>query len=116
MADDVSASPSANPKRNYTVKNIDVIVKSADVLVRVFTLAPGDRIPWHFHSESQDHYFVLKGKVTIERQDPATSAVLSAGERGLITPGTRHSVANESDSDASFVLVQGVGKLDWLKA
>jgi hypothetical protein len=24
-----------------------------------FTLADGDVIPWHYHSESTDHYFVL---------------------------------------------------------
>jgi mannose-6-phosphate isomerase-like protein (cupin superfamily) len=33
-------------------------------------LAPGEVIPWHSHSETTDHYFVLSGKLTIERRTP----------------------------------------------
>jgi quercetin dioxygenase-like cupin family protein len=34
---------------NYRVKNIETIMKGSDVQARVFTLAQGDTIPWHFH-------------------------------------------------------------------
>ncbi len=30
------------------------------------TLAPDQTIPWHYHSEITDHYFVLTGALTIE--------------------------------------------------
>jgi quercetin dioxygenase-like cupin family protein len=41
----------AATKANYTVKNIEVVAKGADIQARIFTLAPGEVIPWHRHSE-----------------------------------------------------------------
>ena len=37
---------------------METVVKGTDVQVRVFTLAPGETIPWHFHHDSTDYYFV----------------------------------------------------------
>ena len=36
---------------NYQVKKVEPVVVSNDVQVRVFTLAHGDVIPWHYHRE-----------------------------------------------------------------
>jgi quercetin dioxygenase-like cupin family protein len=46
---------------DYEVKSVEPIVVSNDIQVRVFTLAQCDVIPWHYHRESTDHYFVLQG-------------------------------------------------------
>jgi len=35
---------------DYEVKNVEAVVVSNDIQVRVFTLAQGDGIPWHYHS------------------------------------------------------------------
>lgn len=43
-------------KSTYTVKSIETVMAGADVQARIFTLAPGDVIPWHHHSETADHY------------------------------------------------------------
>lgn len=106
----------AGGKKNYSVKNIEAVVKGTDVVVRVFTLAPGDNIPWHYHSESHDHYFVLQGKLTLETEEPRACYTVGVGERHQITPTVRHFVSNTSDADVKFLLIQGVGKYDWLKA
>ena len=55
---------------DYQVKNVEPVAVGTDIQVRVFTLADGDVIPWHYHSESTDHYFVLRGKLTIETRSP----------------------------------------------
>ena len=39
---------------SYEVKNVENVVVGTDIQVRVFTLADGDVIPWHYHSESTD--------------------------------------------------------------
>ena len=44
-----------------TVKAIEPVAIGSDVQARVFTLAPGEEIPWHFHSAVTDWYFVLEG-------------------------------------------------------
>ncbi len=106
---------SASSKPNYTVKNVEPVVSGADVLARVFTLAPGDFIPWHFHSESTDHYFVLQGTLTIATRDPDSERLLEIGNRHAIMPGTAHLVSNRGATDCRFLLLQGVGKHDWIK-
>jgi quercetin dioxygenase-like cupin family protein len=72
---------------NYEVKNVEPVAVSNDVQVRVFTLACGDVIPWHYHRESTDHYFVLRGTLTIETRGPDNRCVLPVGERHKILPG-----------------------------
>jgi quercetin dioxygenase-like cupin family protein len=101
---------------DYKVKNVDPVVVGKDVQVRLFTLAQGDVIPWHYHGESTDHYFVLRGTLTIETRDPDERRALAVGERFKILPGTAHRISNDLASDCQFLLVQGVGKYDWHKA
>ncbi|WNV11779.1 cupin domain-containing protein [Tardiphaga sp. 709] len=91
-------------------------MKGTDVVVRVFTLEPGNRIPWHYHSESLDHYFVLEGNVSIETRGAEPDVSLNVGDRYKIEPGIAHTVANTSTATSRFLLVQGVGQYDWLKA
>jgi quercetin dioxygenase-like cupin family protein len=98
------------------VKNIEPVAISADIKVRVFTLAHLNLIPWHFHSTSTDHYFVLRGQLTIETRSPNERRVLKAGERFQILPQTAHRISNGSTSDCQFLLVQGVGMHDWHNA
>jgi quercetin dioxygenase-like cupin family protein len=101
---------------NYQVKNVESLVVSDNVQARVFTLAHGDVIPWHYHTESTDHYFVLQGTLSIETRGPDQRRVLSVGERYKIPPGTAHCISNQSVADCQFLLIQGVGKYDWHEA
>jgi quercetin dioxygenase-like cupin family protein len=103
-------------KPNYRIKNVEPVVVSDDVQARVFTLAHGDVIPWHYHGESTDHYFVLQGALTIETRGPDQRCVLAVGGRYKILPGTAHCISNQSGADCQFLLIQGVGKYDWHKA
>jgi quercetin dioxygenase-like cupin family protein len=109
--------PDGAPKKpNYNVKKIEAIAIGTDVQARLFTLAPADVIPWHHHSESTDHYFVLRGALTIETRQPDDRRELKIGERHEIRPGTTHLISNRGAQDCEFLLVQGVGKYDWIKA
>ena len=38
----------------YKVKHVEPVLKSSDVLARIFTLAPEDTIPWHYHQHCAD--------------------------------------------------------------
>ena len=101
---------------NYQIKNIEPVVAGSDMQARIFTLAPGDVIPWHYHGESTDHYFVLRGTLTIETRAPEKRITRAVGERFKIAPGIAHRISNENAADCQFLLVQGVGKLDWHQA
>lgn len=104
------------PKPGYSVKNIEMVAKGADVLARIFTLAPGEAIPWHRHSESTDHYFVLRGTLTVNTRNPDGEQRFEIGGRYKITPGIAHLISNRGTTDCQFLLLQGVGKYDFIKS
>jgi quercetin dioxygenase-like cupin family protein len=87
----------------------------SDVQVRLFTLAPGETIPWHFHSAVTDWYFVLEGALSIETRAPADRRELGVGAAYHIVPKTAHLITNRSEADTRFLLVQGVGPYDFLR-
>ena len=101
----------------YKVKRVEPVIKGSDVQVRVFTLAPGEAIPWHYHRQSTDHYFVLEGVVSISTREPEITVTrFPVGSSHEIAPETPHSVGNDGDRDCRFLLVQGVGAHDWIAA
>src|SRR5215471_12852514 len=95
----------------YTVKSIEPVAVGSDVQARLFTLAPGEAIPWHFHSSVTDWYFVLQGTLSIETRAPADHQLLGLGATYRIPPKTAHLVTNRSNSDTRFLLVQGCRNL-----
>ena len=99
----------------YTVKSIEPVAIGSDVQARLFTLAPDETIPWHFHSAVTDWYFVLEGALSIETRAPADRQRLAVGGTYRIPPKTAHLIANRSDTDTRFLLVQGVGPYDLLR-
>jgi quercetin dioxygenase-like cupin family protein len=101
--------------QGYTVKSIEPVAIGSDVQARLFTLAPGETIPWHYHSAVTDWYFVLEGMLSIETRAPADRRELAIGESYHIVPKTAHLIANRSASDTRFLLVQGVGAYDFLR-
>ncbi len=104
----------ASPGPPYKVKRVDPVVKGSDVQARVFTLAPGEAIPWHYHRETTDHYFVLEGTLSIStRGRDVTTRSLSAGSSDKVEAETPHLIANGGDTDCRFLLIQGVGTYDW---
>ncbi len=107
--------PAVAPTPNYRVKSIEPIMKGSDVQARLFTLAPGDTIPWHFHQMSADHYFILEGALTIKTRNPKKTRTIVVGSDYRIVPGTAHLITNRSVADCRFLLLQGVGKYDWVK-
>ena len=101
--------------QTYRVKKISVIAKGADVLVREYVLGPGESIPWHHHTQVNDHYYSLEGKVLVETRIPLARRELTPGESATVTPPTAHHVSNPYGDPCRFLLIQGVGKYDFVK-
>ncbi len=101
---------------NYQVKNIEQVMVGSDIRARLFTLASGETIPWHYHREAADYYFILQGELTILMRTPEEARTLQIGSDYRIAPGRPHLIANRSTGDCRFLLLQGVGTYDWVKA
>ena len=110
------ASTAIVHQANYRVKRIERIMTGSDVQARLFTLAPGETIPWHFHHAAADHYFILEGTLTVVTCAPEEVRMIAIGSDYRIMPGTAHLITNRSTGDCRFLLLQGVGKFDWVKA
>jgi quercetin dioxygenase-like cupin family protein len=101
-------------RKNYTVKKIDEVVSSQGIRARVFTLAPDETIPWHHHSKVNDHYFVLRGTLTVDTRQADGQSILCTGDRFQIAPGVAHHLSNRGQADCEFLLIQGTGAYDWI--
>jgi quercetin dioxygenase-like cupin family protein len=99
----------------YRVKAIEPVMVDRDVQARLFTLAPGETIPWHFHSAVTDWYFVLEGTLSIETRVPSDRRLVPLGASHQIPPKTAHLISNPSAADTRFLLVQGVGTYDFVR-
>lgn len=96
-----------------TVRTVERVFSTDEVQVSHLVLAPGEEVPWHFHSDVRDTFYALRGPVTIYTREPEATAVIETGEVLQTRDRQPHRVFNASDHEISFVLIQGVGKFDF---
>jgi quercetin dioxygenase-like cupin family protein len=99
---------------NYSITGRELIAESKDLRVQVLTLAAGECVPWHYHSEISDHLVCLEGPMVVETRAPRSRHVLEAGQRCAVGPKTAHYVHGEADGPCKFVIIQGVGVYDFV--
>jgi quercetin dioxygenase-like cupin family protein len=91
---------------------INWIAKGSDVGVQERTLAPGQMIPWHYHTVITDTTFCIEGTVQIEMLGPPERVLLAVGESHIVPANRPHQVTASGGKACRFLLVQGVGKYD----
>lgn len=91
------------------------LANTANVRVRVMTLAPGAGTAWHFHRNVTDFMFGLDAGVTVSLRDPDAVIELGPGLRCDVPPGRVHRVLNGSDAPARYLLVQATGEYDFVE-
>jgi len=102
--------------RPYEVSKREVVAKTGELSVTLFTLAPGESVPWHLHSEICDDFFCLEGRIGVETRTPKAKHLLNPGERLRVPPRTAHLVINADSGTSRYLLVQGVGRYDFVRA
>ena len=91
------------------------IVKTDNVLVREMVLEKDASTEWHHHSEVADYFVCLTGVVQVETQTPDTTFTLHPGQTAEVKPPQVHRVINVYDDRSVYLLVQGIGKYDFIK-
>ncbi len=82
--------------------------------MREYVLDPGEFIPWHRHTQVSDRFYGLEGTTLVQTRDERFE--LRPGDSALVGAGTAHHVSNGVPGQpCRFLLVQGVGKYDFLK-
>jgi len=77
-------------------------------------ISPTQKVPWHYHTNVQDTFYVLAGSIRIYLQDPKESVHLTPGSTYAVPPGRPHLVTNAGDASATFLVLQGIGEYDYV--
>ena len=77
-------------------------------------IGPTQTIPWHYHSEAQDTFYVISGAIRIITREPEEELCLTVGSTYSVRPGRPHHVANAGGTSAVFLVLQGFGEHDFV--
>ncbi len=97
----------------YVVEERTIVAETGQLSVKTFTLAEGQEIPWHFHSEIIDTFFCLEGRLQVETRAPAARHRLASGESCAVAAKTAHRVSGVDGGRCRFLIVQGVSVYDY---
>ncbi len=77
-------------------------------------ISPTQKVPWHFHSNVADTFYVLEGSIRIFLREPKEEVRLGPGETYTVAPRRPHLVINGGDRSATFLILQGIGEYDFV--
>jgi mannose-6-phosphate isomerase-like protein (cupin superfamily) len=72
------------------------------------------KVPWHYHNNVQDTFYVLQGRLRIFMQEPKEEVRLEVGETCSVKARRPHLVTNGGEGSATFLVLQGVGEYDFV--
>src|SRR5512146_1715746 len=72
------------------------------------------KVPWHFHSNIQDTFYVIEGSIRIFLREPKEDVRLGPGDTYSVPPRRPHLVTNGGNSSATFLTLQGIGEYDFV--
>jgi len=77
-------------------------------------ISPSQKVPWHYHSNVTDTFYVLQGAIRIFLREPKQEVRLGPGETFAVPPRRPHLVVNGGDTSATFLVLQGIGEYDFI--
>jgi quercetin dioxygenase-like cupin family protein len=79
-------------------------------------ISPTQKVPWHYHTNVQDTFYVLQGRICVGLRDPEEQVRLGRGETYAVRPRRPHLVTNAGEGSAIFLVLQGFGEYDFIPA
>ena len=104
----------ATRAKPVSMPHIETLFDRDDVLVKHVVLAPGEEVPWHFHNQLCETWYVVRGPLTIFTLEPDAKRILESGATFQTAERQAHRVVNESDREVSALLIQGIGEYDFV--
>jgi len=96
------------------VNEIDTVINKNGVRVVEFSLRGKSSGPWHHHTDVTEYCYCLRGQLCIEI-DGKKSVLLQPGEKFKIDSNIVHRVRNEVNEDCCFLVIQGVGRYNFVQ-
>ena len=78
-------------------------------------ISPTQQVPWHYHSNVRDTFYVIEGSLRLFLRDPKEEVRLGPGETYTVAPRRPHLVTNGGRTSATFLVLQGIGEYDFVR-
>jgi len=93
----------------YEVERRAIHAERPGFRISELQIGPKQKVPWHTHTNVQDTFYVLTGKLRIFLQDPKEEVQLGPGETCSVAPKRPHLVTNAGERSATFLVLQASG-------
>jgi len=90
---------------------VETVAETPQLRMVILTLADGQEVPWHFHSDVTDTFFCMQGPMVIQTRQGQLE--LEAGEMATVPARRAHRVSGKDGGPCKFALLQGVGTYDF---
>ena len=102
-----SHEPVKDASHLYEVERRERHAERKGFHINELQISPTQKVPWHYHTNVQDTFYVLEGCIRIFLQNPKESFTLKAAETYSVAPRRPHLVTNGGTSSATFLVLQG---------
>jgi mannose-6-phosphate isomerase-like protein (cupin superfamily) len=103
-----------NTIRPYEVERRSYHAARPGFRIAEMQLGPIQTIPWHYHTQAHDTFYVISGSIRIFTRDPEEDVCLTVGQTYSVRPKRPHLVANAGETSAIFLVLQGMGEHDFI--
>jgi quercetin dioxygenase-like cupin family protein len=77
-------------------------------------ISPTQKVPWHCHTNIQDTFYVIEGRLRLFLREPKEEVQLDPGDTYSVKPRRPHLVTNGGSAAATFLVLQGIGEYDFV--
>ena len=106
--------PMKDASNFYEVERRQCHAERPGFRINELQISPTQKVPWHYHSNVQDTFYVIERHLTIFLQDPKEEVRLAPGDTYSVPPLRPHLVTNGGDTSATFLVLQGIGEYDFV--
>jgi len=106
--------PVVDSSHLYEVERRARHAERAGFRITELQISPRQRVPWHYHTNIRDTFYVLEGRLRLFLRDPQEEVRLAPGETYVVRPGRPHLVTNAGETSATFLVLQGIGEYDYV--
>jgi len=98
---------------SYPLEKRELIAEAPGLRMQILTLAAGQEVPWHWHSEVTDTFWCMDGPMVIEMRAPRESVELAPGQMQAVPAKRAHRVTGKAGGRCRFAILQGIGTYDF---
>jgi quercetin dioxygenase-like cupin family protein len=98
----------------YEVERRAVHAARPGFRINELQISPTQKVPWHTHTNIQDTFYVIEGRIRVSLREPEEQVRLAPGETYTVRVGRPHLVTNDGDRSATFLVLQGIGEYDFV--